>query len=330
MNIKSLICCCVAFAGTLLYSSCIREDLSDCFQQTTIHFNYTYKLPDVSDEFPTPLNDVLLYVFDSNERFVKEIRTQPSTGASLDAFEVSCPLAAGNYNIVTWAGDEHPDLQNAIIGTDGKPAPATLVPGETLLTEAVRMLVPQTDTRSATSSNTYINLYHCLARNVEIAEGRDNRINMGLVRSSNEVTVRLTAPQGMDEDMQAYAVSIALPNNALAFDHTLPEATEHLLYTPYKKDKETNNIYLHKLSLMRLTPEMPGDLVLTDTRTGNELFRLALIKEIITRHPQVAADPVLGLDKYYEFLIDLEVGDDRVSVSITVDGWKVRLVNTEM
>ncbi|MCM0322783.1 FimB/Mfa2 family fimbrial subunit [Bacteroides fragilis] len=336
MKTKALRRCCLILIGcALLLSSCIMDDLEHCMTQVTIRFNYAYQVADAGEEFPAAVKEVRLYIFNDADLFLGETIQGVPDGSTQNSFLVDFDFAPGTYTIVTWAGEWHDRLSTALTD-EGTMTPGTLVPGVTTLSQALLLLtgtVPEargSSTAMVAGMDTPVNLFHGLNRDVEVISGRSTQINANLAHSSYHVEVCITDLRTVRPDVTACDVSARLGNAALTFDHDVYAMAPAVGYLPYLIKDENSHIRTSTLSVMRMRPDTKGDLVVTDSRDGRELFRRSLVEDILLHHPLVKPDPAAGLDKYSRFRIDLEITDSRPGIGITIADWTVRLVDTDM
>lgn len=82
-----------------LFSSCIYENEVDC--PCEVRFVYDYNM-EFADAFPSQVNDVMLFIFDDDGRFISSLQ---DSGPHLDAgYRMPLQLVPGHYQLVAWAG----------------------------------------------------------------------------------------------------------------------------------------------------------------------------------------------------------------------------------
>ena len=91
----------VCVACSLLQSSCVYEDETPCPIEVRFVFDYNMKF---ADAFPSLVNDVVLFVFDSEGRYISYVQDH---GSHLDEnYRMTLDLKPGGYKLVAWAGLE--------------------------------------------------------------------------------------------------------------------------------------------------------------------------------------------------------------------------------
>lgn len=101
---RSLLSFSFKFLFTTIYigalASCIKDDRSDCVEETTLTVLFEYLLPDSTERFQRYIDNVDLYIFDAHKNLYDII---PVDKSSLMAFRgITTAVEPGDYYLVAW------------------------------------------------------------------------------------------------------------------------------------------------------------------------------------------------------------------------------------
>lgn len=85
---------------SLMLAGCVKEDMSDCLPESNVTVMFRYPDRDGADRFKGKHNNVIISVYDLNDRLVY---TRPIYRSELDAFQGDrLYLAEGSYRVICW------------------------------------------------------------------------------------------------------------------------------------------------------------------------------------------------------------------------------------
>ncbi len=318
--------CCLSLAS--LFASCIYQDEVAC--PCEVRFVYDMNM-EFADAFPSQVDDVTLYIFDEEGRFVSSVS---DGGPHLDAgYFLPLQLAPGNYQLVAWAG-----TASAPGCYDLPASPATSV---------------QCGLSLAAEGNKYAanpgNLWHAATTEFTVHPDAPSRTTLSLVKDVKRFRILLQRTDGADVDNDDYSFAITAANRQLAWDNT--PGGETLTYLPYvleetkienTPDEETRagGNYLHALvaemATLRLTPDLGARLTVRNERKQKNLLDIDLVRYLHLMKMDEHADMPLQefLDRESEYRIILFLGEDssgqEAMVAIQINAWILVFNDTEL
>lgn len=233
---KSYIFTALAVVAGLSSTSCnepMFDSEGDCEVTHTIRFRYERNLK-WADAFPSEVNSVNLYVFDSNGRFVKEYLGRGETLSKSD-YGIELDLPVGSYRFLAWCG-----LENDGVEMESFTVPQP-VAGVTTIEEMTCSLNTERESRAegAAYSDTQLRfLYHGYleATLEDHHDGRHYEYTMSLTKDTNHIRVILHE-LGSDSNMNEhdYDFAIEAANGVLGYDNN-PLGNEVITYRPWWQD----------------------------------------------------------------------------------------------
>ena len=208
-----------AAALLLAFGSCdhnaVFEYNDDCDPVFKVNFVYDMNLK-WADAFPSEVHSVNLYVFDKNERFVKEYKVN---GNQVDepGFEITLDLNPGDYTLLAWCG-----LDNINASNDSFTVISPVV-GQTTLDEMSCSLNTQIVDGKTVSDQQIQFMYHGLL-NVnlpDVLDGKTYYYTVPLTKDTNHIRIILQQLSGEDMNPDDFAFRIEAPNGEMAYDNSL-------------------------------------------------------------------------------------------------------------
>lgn len=262
-------------ALTSVFTSCdslIYDDEEDCTVTYKIKFCYDMNLK-WADAFPSEVNSVRLYAFDSKGVFVKEFSAKGDI-LSKPSYYMDLDLPAGDYIFVSWCG-----LENEGATEESFTVPQPVV-GVTTLNELICSLNTKNNGDTEYSDKRLYFLYHgYLEATLPDSQDKQEYIyTMYLTKDTNHIRIILQELSS-DEDMDAsdYDISIEAANGFMAYDNRLLGDTK-VTYMPWsqtadevglgKEDVGNGSLVYRKgvvadLSVGRMMEAHKDDLMLT-------------------------------------------------------------------
>lgn len=192
------------------------DDEGDCDVHYYLQFVYNKNLK-WADAFPSEVNSVNLYAFDSNGVFVKEYICR-GEALSQPGYTLELDLDPGTYELVAWCGFEN----------DGKEMESFTVPSPTPGVTTIDQLTCTLNTVSTPEYPVYSNtrlefMYHGLLE-VDLPDSMDGAsytYTMPLTKDTNHIRIILQQLSAEDMDPQQFDFTIEDANGKLAYDNSL-------------------------------------------------------------------------------------------------------------
>lgn len=225
----------VAFVAVLSFilTSCdslFYDDEGDCEVKYKIQFRYEMNLK-WADAFPSEVNSVNLYVFDSKGVFVKEFIGRGEE-LSKPGYYMDLDLPAGDYQFVAWCGlaNEGAEVESFTV-----PQP---VAGVTTIDEITCSLNAEKKGEEDYSDKRLYFLYHgYLEANLpDSQDGAEYMYTVYLTKDTNHIRIIL---HEIDGDMEAddYEFRIEDANGLMAYDNKLIGDTK-VTYLPWDQQSD--------------------------------------------------------------------------------------------
>ena len=198
------------------------DDEGDCDVHHIVRFVYDMNLK-WADAFASEVNSVNLYVFDNNDKFVKEYvcggteLTDPGFGIELD-------LPVGTYKFLAWCGLNNPGATEESFSV---PIP---MPGVTTLnemtcalnTQSVGVYGNESDDTVYSGERLYFLYWGFLATSlVDNHDGQTYEYVINLTKDTNHVRIILQEINGDDLDPNDYEFTIESANGLMAWNNQL-------------------------------------------------------------------------------------------------------------
>lgn len=313
-----------------LFSSCIYEDEVDC--PCEVRFVYDYNM-EFADAFPSQVNDVMLFIFDADGRFIS---SQQDSGPHLDAnYRMPLQLAPGHYHLVAWAG--------LMTDTDCYNLNCDLQRGTSTVDDLLLCLQAEED-----EYDQYLtDLWHGQVTDFEVSADAPSYATIPLVKDVKRFRVLLQDTEGnaLSKDDYSFAITTA---NRMLDHHNEPCECEPLAYRPHtlveatigNDATATRATDLHALvaemNTLRLTDDVPARFTVRNEREQQDLFDIDLQKYLNLMKLEVYADMPLQeyLDRESSYQVILIMGHNNagqeVMMSIQINAWTLVFNQTEL
>lgn len=314
----------------VLFTSCVKEQGSDCSQGVRLHFRYVLE-GDVNGL--SAFKDIRLYAFDSDGLLVKIISIDPTT---LENGNKEVDIEPGRYTFVVW-GSNNPDIFE---GGYKEITPSVI--GETTL-EVFRMML-QTKTSGVgliPDLDDFNNLYYAGAENVLIRETNQvQEVDFDFINDCKTLEIRidginylsfLRAP-APDQPLKAYVLGA---NDRYNFQNLIDANAPTVRYEPPYKTL-TSNTMLVDIKTMKLDIEHSRNnpvLLYLQTNGGADIIPplnvVEAIMQIKDSNNNLVYTSQQDIDKKERFQFTFSINID-LSVSIAINGFVIENVSPEL
>ena len=313
-----------------LFSSCIYENEVDC--PCEVRFVYDYNM-EFADAFPSQVNDVMLFIFDDDGRFISSLQ---DSGPHLDAgYRMPLQLVPGHYQLVAWAG--------LLTDTDCYNLNCDLQRGTSTVDDLMLCLQTEEDEYDQCLTD----VWHGQLADFEVKADAPSYATISLVKDVKRFRVLLQDTEGNALSKDDYSFGITTANRMLDHQnepceceplvsrpHTLVEATISNDAAP------TRATDLHalvaELNTLRLTDDVPIRFTVRNEREQQDLFDIDLQKYLNLMKLEVHADMSLQeyLDRESSYQVILIMGHNNagqeVMMSIQINAWTLVFNQTEL
>ncbi len=307
-------------------SSCVYDDQSDC--ALNLRFRYVYNMQN-ADGFTHEADEVDVYVFDSDKKFVGKYSSHVSDG---ETCTMQLPmLKSGKYTFVAWAYStkEQDDLANFKLQAQE--------PNITI--EALSSRLQRVDNKANHRLNSLLNG----TLEAEIS-GTNRNLTIDMMKCTNAIRVILMPTRaGKTLDSSDYDIHIDGKTGWLAYDAS-PYQPDPLTYYPYyqnlEKSSETNNetsidnAVVADFNTSRIMDGSNPRLVVRNSKLDKELLNIDLAwfltLQAIGEHKSEWSNQEY-LDRQDEYAMTFFIDNDVwVRTRIVVNGWTLSLESTEL
>jgi len=311
----------VLIAKTLLLSSCLREDLTNCPEEIRVYFTFntvdTYTGEGDDPINPEDVDRMHLYVFNNKGYFLGEYRDDNITGFSTEYYIDCSDLLPAKYRFIAWGGKDE-EFYSTI--------PEPFIKGKTTFDEALLMLNHSENSISKPVHHIFHSDLPATVTNSKV-----QRFDMPLAQLSNTINIRTV---GLPVDANDYTFKITDNNNVYDFNSSFasyPTAPKFTYKSPCTKD---GSYQLHStLNVLRLADNRytPSLQIFNET-SGKALYPFGnhsddLIGLIRSAYPQN------DFDKTHTYNIVLIFGgssEGNLDLTILINGWEVRYQNNNL
>jgi hypothetical protein len=279
-------------AAAMSVSSCdslTHDDLSECPEGMVIELAPKYA---ARTSFEAEVNDVRIFIYDSNDNCVKTLDVDGSTLASND-YQVQLSVPEGSYRLVVWNGlsdTKNYSEENAAV---------------TLKTES-----------DNSTENVFKPLWHGALNDVKVAKLSLSHVVVPMVKDTNDFKIFLCKTNGEALNPDDFAFTITSDNGAMAQDNSLL-SSPNILYKNFSCTAEDieGNIdediastdplgYLHmvrgEINTLRLTTDHPSYLTIIDKANGRNVLRMNLNDYILKAFRGSSANAKMTDQEYFD------------------------------
>ncbi|MCH5239370.1 MAG: FimB/Mfa2 family fimbrial subunit [Muribaculaceae bacterium] len=346
MNYKTFL---ALATSVLTLSSCnnpVFDDEGDCEVHYYLRFVYDMNLK-WADAFPSEVNSVNLYAFNSNGIFVKEFLGR-GDALSQAGYEMELDLDPGTYQLVAWCG----------LDNDGKEMESFTVPtpepGVTTLDELTCTLNTLSNSQYPVYSDSRLYFMYHGNMEVELPDSQDGSsyyYTMALTKDTNHIRIILQQLSAEDMEPDRFGFRITDANGELAYNNDLLGDTKvnylewakgSALAGVSKKDivgtselVYVNGVYAD-LSVSRIMADHKNEFLLSvyDSKKGDDIIvdipviQYALLSkdyyELAYNHVMTDQEFLDREDEYVlTFFLDENI--KWVSTSILIHSWRIVL-----
>ena len=286
-----------------------------------------------ADAFPSQVNDVMLFIFDDDGRFISSLQ---DSGPHLDAgYRMPLQLVPGHYQLVAWAG--------LLTDTDCYNLNCDLQRGTSTVDDLMLCLQTEEDEYDQCLTD----VWHGQLADFEVKADAPSYATISLVKDVKRFRVLLFVTEGNALSKDDYSFGITTANRML--DHqNEPCECEPLVYRPHtlveatisNDAAPTRATDLHalvaELNTLRLTDDVPVRFTVRNEREQQDLFDIDLQKYLNLMKLEVHADMSLQeyLDRESSYQVILIMGHNNagqeVMMSIQINAWTLVFNQTEL
>lgn len=303
-------------------TSCINDGLDDC--TLDVRFRYVYNMQE-ADGFAREADEVDLYVFDSEKRFVGR---HTATGIDGEGFTMRLPLPSpGRYSFVAWAHGtkESGEMSHFEIPEIRK--------GES--PEVLTARIRRTGNIASTRQNSLLNG----TLEAEVS-GADRHLRIDMMKCTNAIRVILMPIRaGQNLISEDYDIRIEGNNGWLAYN-AAPYRRDELIYKPHLQrhtvsqkpdtgNPEIDNAVIADLSTSRIMYGSNPRLVVHNRKFNRDILDIDLAwflsLQAIGEHKAEWSDQEY-LDRQDEYAMTFFIDDTTwLTTYIIVNGWVLSL-----
>ena len=297
-----------------IFSSCIKEDLSECDFRTEapLRIAFTYDAELTSGDL-AEMELATVFLYDGNDNFVTLWTIE---NPRLNQ-EYSSPISVppGNYSFVTWFNLHHPHYSVNPAENDSH----SLKPNRRESHFAL-----ESNSNNEITTRLPLSLHGSLINSTFTLKDEE-RFTIPLYRNSNLINVTLV---GLEKTNHQYSVSINDNNGKYSFENNLLDCDD-FSYKSIAGYSDESDFLKASLVVLKLDETRSPALVVKDENTQTQIFptsesSLNNIVQMILK-----ANPNNDFTKNHRYDIEISF-DTQMSVSITVNGWKLNSSNNEI
>ena len=296
------------------FSSCIKEDRSECNPGALLKFDYSLN-PDYTNLFGNEVDKVTVYVFDENGLYYDRFSDE---GKHLtNDWEMLLPLPPGNYTTVTWGGPLGTMYRIGETNADETAFQSELKKGVTHISNF--MLTAENNGQPLVELD---DLYHGKADVTSVFQPTsEDAVTVDLMKNTKHLTVTVKDQRvGKDKADAAsapYEVYCTGANARYLADNSFGKKAETITNRPYNTYTTPGNA-VSELDLMRLLIGRPFRLVVKN-QEGKTVFDKDLVETMqATGHYNTQED--FDREMRYDVVISMDGDTD---ITITINGWEV-------
>ena len=297
-----------------IFSSCIKEDLSECDFRTEAFFRITFTYDaELTSEDLSEMESATVFLYDENDDFVTLWTIE---NPRLNQ-EYSSPVALppGTYSFVTWFNLHHPHYSvNPTVDDHNSVKPNRY--------DSLFSLEYNSDNEIITRLP--LSLYGSLI-NTKFALDKEEVFIIPLHRNSNLINITVT---GLEKTENTYSFSIYDSNGKYCFENNMLECNE-FSYKSSVGYSDDSNFLNTSLVVLRLNETESSALIIKDEDTGEQIFPTSesMLNDIVQMILRV--NPSNDFTKNHRYDIEISF-DTQMSASIIVNGWKLNNSNNEI
>lgn len=338
-------------------SSCIYEDEVPC--ACDVRFVYDYNM-EFADAFPLQVNDVRLFVFDTEGRFVTALEDR---GDRLgNGYRMQLDLQPGTYQLIAWAGQNQSETP---LDECYRMAPDGLTRTADVATrEDIRMSL---DCRGASHDQPLADLWHGMVSEFTVTGEGPAQATLGLVKNVNRFRILLQSHDGTPLQADDYTISLRAANHQMEYDNSLLPC-QAIDYQPYVKqtayianDTQTRNgddgntsddtgntnsgngisALVAELATLRLVDGQETRFIVRNERTGQDLFNIDLLRYLdlmrLDQYSSMSLQEYLDRENTWQVILLLgntptnpDPDTPNTVLSLQINAWRMVFNQTEL
>lgn len=305
----------------LLLVGCIKEDLSQCYKDIVVRYEFIVGTQDGSnvteEQFNSDVKNLSVFVFDEYGLYkgvwffdMKEVENSK---------KLPIPLGTGTYSFVMWGGITPEQYEVGTKGSGGSLQPLEV--GKTKVEEL--QLQVKGKNNSSVIDEQYFNLYHSSSLNIAVKEKVNTVVPLPVKKISNDIEVRLFGfPDQAQQTYSAYddiEVLVMANNGRYNYDNTPDNSSAKMFYKPFWREAKDNEliVVLRTMDIFRVTEPI---LLIRKKSVGVDMYAYDLKKMI-----RQIEEP----DKQEKYIIEIFY-NTHGAISIKINGWVVIPVIVEV
>lgn len=308
-------------AFILLLQGCIKEDLSDCKSELLLSFRYTLN-DQYTNMFSSDVSKVIVYVFDSNGKYVDRFSEQ---GSKLtNDYVMRIPLPKGTYSVVAYGGDFNTYLTGEVdnpLNTLNQALRKGITDINDFRTELENV---KGDEDYLYSTHTPDDLYAGLTTNAVSTINNSNVTPIELIKDTKKIKVKISGTDFFSAPLDIYITAL---NGRYKFDNSIDSEHGLFKYTPVNTVEQPN--YLETdLKMMRLVLGQTPMLVIRNSVTSEIIYSENMIDQILLTQKYVTQE---DFDREDEFVFEITIlpKDNSIEISVSINGWTINNITPD-
>ena len=332
--ISSIIPAAFAVAGMVSLASCdaiIYDDLDPCDEGLRLRFVYDYNM-EFANAFPSQVDCLTLLVYDKDGKYI-ETRTESSASLLSDEnWRMQLDLPAGTYRLLAYGG----------MACDDASFSFTATPDASLPIENVGVAMNPGCITSPVGTQLHNLFYGALEVTVPEESTDYTEATVEMMRDTNNIRVVLQNVNNTSVDNRDFNFSITADNPLFDWQINIIPTTV-TTYSPWARGQQTAGIdpdteksfevAYAEFSISRLMANHESRLEITNANDGSKVLSLPLINVLLLlksdQYSSMGSQEFLDRENTWNMVLFLQNGY-WISTYITINGWVVRINNTDL
>lgn len=310
----------------ILFSSCdwVNDDQSGCPSGTWLRISYTYNILDV--DAASHVGDITIFVFDKNDTYVDRLDVDSVT-LHQGYCMVKVPFPEGTYHLLIWGGAGNPQTYQFPYLKTG-------------VTERKSLLLSLLCDNENQKSGKLNSLFYSSLENITISQ-EYQVFTASLIKNTKNFSCVLQDETNRSLNEEDFSFTLESANGSM--DHTnTPVGTELVHYPSYQKGISTISGHIPvvhaQLNTLRIMKEDQTSLLIKHIPSGKVILHLPLTSYLLLSKPykyigEASDQEYLDRQDSYTLLFFIqssETGVPQICSKMEVNGWIVRLNNSEL
>ena len=310
----------IALFATSVFTSCIKEDMSNCRFGVNIHYFYILN-KHYENRFGPDVEYMNISVFDKDDKFYDNFVIDNPTMLGNDN-SINLPLPAGDWTLVSWGGDVPSYKLGAFSGSSFVEG---LVVGQTSLNDFRLMLNYSREISSAQveMSDKVMPLYYGDITPVTTESLTYTSVNIPVTNDVNDLVVKVGGLSNvLGANVDDFEIYATMSNGRYANDNGIADGAREIKYTqPLKVVGDT--LYT-TMSVLRLMEDSATEYLTVKSKymPNDEKSITIPIVPTILKNPRYNNQEDLDREDTYEFVFALKPNAD-FSVTVIINEWEV-------